>query len=124
MQKTVRADYKRFIRVAVVQLVFVSLVALGWVIFSTGSLVSSIMGGAVAIFPGLLFAWIFFRSSRSSDPKKTVRAFYLGEILKMVLTVGLAVFVFATLAVQLLPFLSGWGAAILGLWSAPKVFLT
>lgn len=104
-----------------IQSLVVVLISAAWGLHSFDAMSSALLGGLVSILPNMYFAYRFFASGQQSDPKKIVRALYAGEILKLVITVVLAIGIFMLLPILLLPFLTGLVGATLGLWSAPKV---
>ena len=104
-----------------VQMALVLIVSLVWGWSSYATMISSLLGGLVSVLPNAYFARRFFASGHAKDPKKVVHAFYLGQLLKFLMTAGLAVLIFTQLTVAIIPFLAGFGAATLGLWFAPAV---
>lgn len=106
-----------------IQTLIVVLIALLWSWSRFDAMTSTLLGGAVFIVPNVFFAHRFFRSGQAADPKKIVRTFYVGELLKLVITIGLALLIFIEIPVLVLPFLTGLVSAALGLWFAPFIFI-
>ena len=104
-----------------IQSLLVVLASLVWSLHSAQAITSSLLGGIVSIAPNAYFAYRFFASGRRGDPQKIVRAFYAGELLKLIITVVLTVAIFVFTTVLIFPFLTGLVVATLGLWSAPRV---
>jgi len=117
----VQAGLLSAFRLMAIQSIVVVLISAMWGLHSFDALSSALLGGVVAIVPNVYFAYRFFASGRHADPKKIVRTFYTGELLKLVITIVLAIGIFMLLPILLLPFLTGLVGATLGLWSAPKV---
>lgn len=102
-----------------IQALVVVLISLAWGWHSFQCMTSSLLGGFISIAPNAYFARRFFTSGNSSDPRKIIRTFYVGELLKLIIIVVLAIIIFTQLSVMVLPFLSGLVAATLGLWFSP-----
>ena len=84
--------------------------------------VSLFLGGMVTIIPTLLFAIIFFNQWRGLTNAQVIKRFYLGELLKMVLTGLLAVVCIANLTINLLAFMFGLLVAYLSFWIMAMFF--
>lgn len=102
-----------------VQALIVVLIAVAWGLHSVHAMTSTLIGGFISIAPNAYFARRFFASGRSTDPQKIVRAFYIGEVLKLVITIALVLVAITQLSILILPFLTGLVGATLGLWFAP-----
>jgi len=103
-----------------IQSMIVVLISLAWGWHSFSALTSSLLGGAISIVPNAVFASRFFASGRSSNSQKIVRAFYTGELIKLLITVVLVLIVLTQFSsVLILPLLTGFVAATFGLWFAP-----
>lgn len=124
-KSTVQAGLFSAFRLMGIQSMIVVLISLAWGWYSFIALASSLLGGVISIVPNIYFASRFFASGRSSNPQKIVRTFYLGEVLKLGITVSLVlVGITQFSSVLILPLLTGFVAATLGLWFAPLlVFL-
>ena len=59
------------------------------------------------MLPNALFAMIFFYRSRARSGSSILAIFYLGEIVKLLLTAGLAVFFLSSFTLSLIPLLVG-----------------
>lgn len=103
-----------------VQMLVVIFVALMWGLDSFNAMLFAFLGGLVFILPNSYFAYRFFAKGRKTNqPHSIVGAFYKGEMIKLLMTAGLALAIFATMKVRILPFIVGFAAATLGLWMAP-----
>ncbi|WP_343034414.1 ATP synthase subunit I [Candidatus Methylobacter favarea] len=78
---------------------------------------SSALGGLAAFIPNLYFA---FRITNTNGLKarKILRTFYLGESGKLLLTAALFLIIFQIPAIQILPLLAGYIAALSVFWFA------
>jgi len=102
------------------QALVVVFVALAWGLSSFHAMLSVLLGGAVCILPNCYFAMRFFTSGQNSnEPNKIVQSFYKAGIVKLLMTAGFALIIFTELHVYILPFISGFVVATLGLWWTP-----
>jgi ATP synthase protein I len=78
---------------------------------------SAMLGGVAAFIPNLYFA---FRMQRASgqEARKIVRAFYVGESGKLLLTAALFALIFQIPNIEILPLLAGYLAALSVFWFA------
>lgn len=83
---------------------------------------SLILGGLVSMLPTAYFAWRMFSIRGSSAAQNIVGRFYKGEVIKILLTVGLFSLVFKYLSVTPLFFFTGFVVAQLCFWFAPLIF--
>lgn len=82
-----RPGWRFATRLIQLQCAFVVLTALLTGLFFKGeSSISVMLGGLSIILPTLLFAALAFRFAGATAAQQTVRAFYLGEALKIVLS--------------------------------------
>lgn len=77
-----------------------------------------VLGGGVVVLPTLLFVRHVFSRFRRM-PGKVLGAFFVGEILKLVLMAVLFVLVLQYMIVPVLPLFIGFVGAILAFWLAP-----
>ena len=100
----------------IVLVLAISLV-LGWMFtFKTG--ISFILGGAISILPGLLFARIFLKTTEVPAAKKVVKSFFYGEVVKWLVSLGLFILVFRWKGLQMIPLFLGIIVAQLVYWVA------
>ena len=67
--------------------------------------ISALYGVSICLLANSIFAWVLFRHRGAQFAKKIVSAFYLGEVIKMAVTIimfGLAVIVFKLLFLPLI----------------------
>jgi ATP synthase protein I len=108
-------------RLAAWQLVMTGLVTAiaGWLGGSEGA-VSAAIGGSIGIIAGLYQALRMFRVDASRDPDGFLRGVYVGEAVKILLTVALMIAAIRVLQVEMLPFMLGYIAIYVVYWIALK----
>lgn len=89
----------------------------GWVGGSDFALSASI-GGSIGIVAGLYQALRMFRIDASQDPDGFLRSVYVGEAVKILLTVALMIAAIRVLNVAMLPFMLGYIAIYVVYWMA------
>ena len=94
-----------------IQCVAVFFLALVYLCIDQQSGLSVVLGGSAAILPNIFFAWYFFNGSREKTPRQVVLAFYVGELVKLVLSIVLAILIFLMFKVKMTPFLVGLAVA-------------
>jgi len=73
-------------------------------------------GGMIGVIPAWVFAKQAFRYAGARQARQVVRAFYLGEALKLTLTLLLFVLVFSFVNVSAGLLLSGYAIALIAHW--------
>lgn len=92
--------------------------ALLWGVAHAGSLV---LGGSAAILPNALFVLWLFAQIKPSDSQQMMRAFYMGEIIKLVAMAAILVASFKWLGSQPQAVLLGFVIALFLYWLTPFV---
>ncbi len=82
---------------------------------------SALLGGVAIVLPSSYFAYRLFRITSARAARKIVRAFYVGEVTKILLSAVLAAVFVRFLHVDVIPFLVGFIAALVGFWIAPAI---
>ncbi len=82
--------------------------------------VSALAGGSIGIVAGLYQALRMFRVNAGADPAGFMRGVYVGEAVKIVLTVALMIAAIRVLSVEMLPFMIGYIAIYSVYWIALK----
>lgn len=77
---------------------------------------SVLLGGAVCVIPGLLFARLFFKYKGAQQAKQSINAFYIGEMIKILATIGLFMLTLLWANLNFLSLLLGFIAAQLAYW--------
>ena len=108
-------------RLAAWQLVMTGLVTAiaSWLGGSEGA-VSAAIGGSIGIIAGLYQALRMFRVDANRDPDGFLRGVYVGEAVKILLTVALMIAAIRVLQVEMLPFMLGYIAIYVVYWMALK----
>lgn len=102
------------------QIVFTLILALSaLVFFGKQTAASVILGGFVAIVPALVFTRKFFHHQGARAAKQIVKAFYLAEGIKLILSVILFALVFIFIKVQAFAFFLTYIVVILTHWLSP-----
>ncbi|MGH8578671.1 MAG: ATP synthase subunit I [Gammaproteobacteria bacterium] len=104
--------------VAAQALVTVIIALLLLVISSARSAYSALAGGLVSVVSNSYLAAKLFRFERDAVPGRIVRAFYVGEAVKILITAVSFVFIFAVLDTEALYVLLTYGATLLVYWFA------
>jgi len=81
---------------------------------------SAAIGGSIGIVAGLYQALRMFRVDASKDPDGFLRSVYVGEAVKILLTVALMIAAIRVLQVEMLPFMLGYIAIYVVYWMALK----
>jgi len=81
---------------------------------------SAAVGGSIGIVAGLYQALRMFRVDASKDPEGFMRGVYIGEAVKIVLTVALMIAAIRVMGVEMLPFMIGYIAIYSVYWIALK----
>jgi len=116
---------KAAFRLAGWQVVLTGIVAAG--AFWLGGLsaaLSAASGGSIGIVAGLYQALRMFRVDASKDPEGFMRGVYIGEAVKIALTVALMIAAIRVLGVEMLPFMIGYIAIYSVYWIALKTGLS
>ncbi|RUQ33526.1 MAG: F0F1 ATP synthase assembly protein I [Candidatus Competibacteraceae bacterium] len=106
-------------RIALIQLLVTLAVAAVSLVFSDLQAVwSALIGGGVSVLVSIYFASKIFSIRIGSPAAKIAQAFYVGEVVKLLLTVILLSAAFLWLPVAPLPLLLAYSAALLAYWLA------
>jgi ATP synthase protein I len=104
-----------------VQAAVMLIAALAYLFVSVTAAWSALLGGVAIVLPSSYFAYRLFRITSARAARKIVRAFYVGEITKILLSAVLAVVFIRFLHVGMFPFWVGFMAALVGFWIAPAL---
>jgi ATP synthase protein I len=80
--------------------------------------ISALVGGGISVFASAALVLIAFGSPAGSDPERVARAFYVGEGVKLALTVVLFVVVFLTMKVSFAALFGTYIATLFIYWIA------
>jgi len=110
-------------RLVALQMGVAGILAIAWLFSGGVAAISALLGGLAAVLPGLYFAHRFFATTHARQAEKIIKAFYWGELTKLLLSAFLVIAIsklWPNLAI--LPFFSNFAAAYLGSWLAPLVY--
>ena len=99
------------------QVLIIAVVSLGFVVGGWQKAISSAIGGLAAFIPNLYFA-LRVAGSVEQDARKILRSFYVGESVKLLLTVALFMLIFQIPSIEILPLMAGYVAALSVFWFA------
>ena len=106
-------------RLAGWQALLIGLVAAGaFLLGGSFSALSAAIGGSIGIVAGLYQALRMFRVDASRDPEGFMRGVYIGESVKIALTVALMIAAIVLLHVEMLPFIIGYITIYFVYWIA------
>jgi ATP synthase protein I len=107
------------IRLLSLQLILLGFVTLAWGIAGYRDAYSSLLGGLACILPNVFYAYQFFRNLHRKSAQQIVMSFYLGEFIKLAVSVSLLLVVLIEINVHLIAFLSGYLVTYIGVWFMP-----
>jgi ATP synthase protein I len=99
------------------QVMIIAVVSLAFGVGGWHKAFSSALGGLAAFIPNLYFA-LRVAGSAEQDARKVLRSFYVGESVKLLLTVALFMLIFQIPNVEILPLMAGYVAALSVFWFA------
>ena len=91
-------------------------------LLGTTAAISAILGGTVSIVPNAFFARQSFRYHGAHAAKQIVNSFYLGEAVKIVLSITLFIVVFKFFKIVPLIFFAVYVVVQMVFWLAPLIF--
>lgn len=83
---------------------------------------SALIGGSIAILPEFFFMMIYFRRKYAFVAKKVVTAFFVGEIVKWLVTIGMFTVSFHWVKLKPLPMLMTFIATQLAFRLVPLIY--
>ncbi len=116
-----RSARKIAYRLVGLQALVVIVIALFWLISGGMEALSALLGGAAGVVPSFYFARRLFATTSARAPKRIIKAFYLGELFKLVLSAGLVLLIILIIPVAIVPLITGFMGAQFGFWLAPLV---
>lgn len=112
---------KRLLKTQLFTSILISLVF--FLFFGKREGISALLGGLVASLPTVLFAKKMFHYQGARAAGQIVRAFYVGEVLKLLLTAALFTVVFLLYKIAPLAFFSTYIGVLMSYWFAPLIFV-
>ena len=102
------------------QALLVVIIAAGWWIRGITEALSAILGGGACVIPNFLFSRCLFAAMNTTQTVKRILAnFYIGELIKLVLSAGLVLLIVLFIPVSLVPLIIGFVGAQFGFWLLP-----
>jgi ATP synthase protein I len=99
------------------QVLIIAVVSLGFGVGGSQKAFSATIGGFAALVPNLYFA-LRVAGSAEQDARKILRSFYVGESVKLLLTVALFMLIFQIPNIEILPLMTAYVAALSVFWFA------
>lgn len=123
LSSCMRPDTNRKLRwFFTVQLVVSAIFSLAFYLFASfHAAVSAFLGGCVSCVPGVLFASILFKHKGARNSAKIAKAFYLGEVLKLLVSGALFTLIFNLIDVHALAFFLTFIFVQALYWCAPLI---
>ena len=109
---------RQFVKLELMAIFCVSTASWQWGVGKVGIL-SMFLGGAVYIIPSFFFARYFCIIKSSRTMQQILMTFYLGEMVKLSLNVGLLLLIVFFIPITILPLVVGFIGAQFGFWLAP-----
>jgi ATP synthase protein I len=106
-------------RLVGLQALVVIAIALGWEISGSTAAFSALLGGAACVLPSFFFARYLFSTTSARAAKKIIKAFFLGELVKLAFSAMLLVLILLFIPVSMVPLIVGFAGAQFGFWLAP-----
>jgi len=94
-----------------------------FVFISIKSAYSVVLGGMICVLPSIYFAYKLFHYMGASRVKQAIRAFYLGELVKLLMIAILSILVFKFITIIPFDYFLGFIIAQLAFWIAPNFIL-
>jgi ATP synthase protein I len=116
LQEIVQNKAYRIVKLQLAGVIVLALIAL--ILHGVTSGFSVLMGGLAYVLPNLIFVWRVFRYAGASQMTMFMAAFFMGEMIKLVLAAVLFLIIVKTLPVSLLSELVGFIGAIVSFWIA------
>lgn len=118
-----KQERKNIYRLILVQAVGLALVSLSVSVFATPHMaVSILLGGTCCLLPTFYFAYQLFRHASARAAYQAVQTLYVGELVKLVFTGCLCIFVFKFIPINPLAFFVGFLATQFMFWCAPAIY--
>ena len=113
-----KAAYRVVLAQGVVTLAVAAVAALGW---GPEAAKSAIWGGAIGMAAAAFMVLAVFRYPEGASATRIAWGFFLGQFLKVALSIALLVMAFGAEGVVPLALLAGYAATFAGYWAAPRL---
>lgn len=107
------------VRLLSLQLLLLGLLTLAWGIVSYHDAYSSLLGGLACVLPNTVFAYQFFHNAHRKAPQQIIKSFYIGEFIKLAISVSLLLIILIEIHVNVIAFFSGYLGTYIGVWFMP-----
>lgn len=118
----VQAERRAALRVVLAQTLITlgvaAVAAIGW---GAAAARSALWGGGIAVAASTLMVLAVFRHAEGASAARIAWGFYLGQFLKVALSLGLLVVAFGARGVVPLAVLIAYAATFAGYWAAPRL---
>lgn len=111
------------LKLVAIQALVVVLLSLLFLISSTKSAYSVLLGGFCSVIPSIYFAHKLFKYVGARMAKRAIGAFYLGEVVKLAMIAVLSILVFKFIPIAPMSFFAGFIVAQLAFWIAPNIIV-
>jgi ATP synthase protein I len=113
-----RAAFRVVVAQAVITLGVAAVAAVGW---GAAAASSALLGGGIGIAAATFMVLAVFRYPEGANAMRIAWGFYLGQFLKVALSVALLVMAFTSKGVVPLALLVAYAATFAGYWAAPRL---
>lgn len=113
-----RAAFRVVVAQAVITLGVAAVAAAGW---GAAAARSALLGGGIGIAAATFMVLAVFRYPEGANATRIAWGFYLGQFLKVALSVALLVMAFTSKGVVPLALLVAYAATFAGYWAAPRL---
>ena len=113
-----RAAFRVVVAQAVITLGVAAVAAVGW---GAAAASSALLGGGIGIAAATFMVLAVFRYPEGANATRIAWGFYLGQFLKVALSVALLVMAFTSKGVVPLALLVAYAATFAGYWAAPRL---
>lgn len=116
-----RAAFRVVVAQAAITVAVGAVTAVGWGIAAAKS---ALWGGCIGTAASALMALAIFRYPEGAAAARIAWGFYLGQFLKVALSIGLLIVAFGAEGAVPVALLAGYGATFVGYWAAPRLPLS
>lgn len=106
-----------------IQAAIVTILSLAFLFISCKDAYSVFLGGFSCVLPSIYFAHKLFAYIGARMAKQAIRAFYLGELIKLLMVAILSVLIFKFIPINPFVYLIGFILAQMAFWIAPNFIL-
>lgn len=104
------------VRLLATQAAIGAVVSLAWLLSSLQAAAAGITGTLIAIVPTLFFAAKVFAQKPGTPPRQVVRAFHIGEAIRLILTATLFIIALQWFSGEFVPLITTFAASLFSYW--------